>query len=78
MYNLLKGEALPSCNTTDNGSTNSSAVNVVSTTDREASCGQVTNVIVQGGGNGVAGPPGPVHHGTNWTSRTSRYIAIAN
>ena len=75
-----------SISATDNDSaTNSSSVNVFSSTQRNASCGQVTNVIIQGGGGGVVGPqgergpPGPAGPdgetgltgpAGNWTSRT--------
>ena len=44
--------------TENNSTTNISPTNVFSTTEHNASCGQVTNVIVQGGGGGVVGPQG--------------------
>ena len=49
MYDI--GSALPS------NASNSTLV-TSSTKIEDASCGQVTNVYVQGGGSGVAGPQG--------------------
>ena len=44
--------------TENDSATNSSSVNVFSSTQRNVSYGQVTNVIIQGGGGGVVGPQG--------------------
>ena len=55
----LTGTALPRSSAHNGSASNSSSVNVFSTTERNASCGQVTNVIIQGGGaGGVVGPQG--------------------
>lgn len=51
----IAGDALP-ISSSGNGSSNSTRVNIA--TEPNAGCGQVTNVIIQGGGGGVVGPQG--------------------
>jgi hypothetical protein len=52
------GEALPKGTENDSGITSNSTVTTIEHSKDDARCGQVTNVIVQGGGGGVMGPQG--------------------